>query len=127
MSDEKIRKYFTLLKNESQLSAVIFAEWYGLSRKQVRCVADRRSPYLSWQKLNYFLCNPESNTFPCNYDCRCDMKKLVYYIEKETETVTAGYYTADKLCCENGTVSNDFLIGNDNMRYIFCSDRFYDI
>ena len=127
LSYKKLLKYFTILKNDYQLSAVIFAEWYGLNRTQLRQVADSRSPNLSWQKVNYFLCNPGSNVFPKNYGYKQEMKKLNYYIQKDDTQIPARYDTKHICCCENEQSEVGFLTDEDNNCYIFVTDRFCDI
>ena len=127
MSLKKTLKYFTLLRDNYQLSAVIFAEWYGLNRRQLIQIADRHSPNLAWQKLNYFLCNSDKNVFPDDYDYESDLKKLDYYIEKEDVTVPARYYVKNISFAENKTFETAFLVDNENVSYIFGTDKFYDI
>lgn len=127
LSLKKTLKYFTLLRDNYQLSAVIFAEWYGLNRRQLIQIADRHSPNLAWQKLNYFLCNSDKNVFPDDYDYESDLKKLDYYIEKEDVTVPARYYVKNISFAENKTFETAFLVDNENVCYIFGTDKFYDI
>lgn len=126
LSCKKLLKYFTLLKNDYQLSAVIFGEWYGLSKRQLLQVADSRSPDLSWQKINYFLCNPNRKSFPDNYDLKEDMKKITYYIQTDAAVIPARYDIKLIRTCEKEPVKLGILVDQNNNSYIFGTDNYYD-
>lgn len=68
VSDSVIKKYYTINFEESQLFAIFFGLWYGLTTKQINQIADRRRPKTSWQRLFYFLCNPSSELFHDSYN-----------------------------------------------------------
>ena len=79
LSDHKIQRYFSEKYDDNQLFAIIFAEWYGLSEKQIQQIERSCSESSDWDCLNFFLCHPQMDKITAIHND----KKLLYYVQTD--------------------------------------------
>lgn len=62
LSQELLQRYFTSDYTDQQLFSIIYGHWYGLTKKQLSQIADKRHKKQAWSILNYFMCNSKYDT-----------------------------------------------------------------
>lgn len=71
LPDDDVEMYFGSDYSPDQLFAIMFGLWYGLSKRQIKQIAETTSDLDAWDRLNYALCISERQTTEVQGVRRC--------------------------------------------------------
>ena len=103
LTDTEIKCYFTKNYENGQLAAIIFAHWFGLTKRQIQQVASLKNKQRYPTMLNYFLWNPAVQEYTENSTSAA--KQKYYVLDKDTrEKIAVCYRENHDLVSDNADI-----------------------
>ncbi len=97
LTDTEINRYLTKNYPDGQLAAVIFAHWFGLTKKQIQQIANLNNRKKYDKMLNFFLWNPSVEEYPFKQSyINTNLNQKYYVLDKDTKKkITVCYAVYD--------------------------------